>query len=51
MPDLWGDLWMDDDQMPACDPCLDGRHRECVEFMTTPPYGVHACGCENKACQ
>ena len=42
-------LWLDDDPMPSCDPCMDGQHDECPDLITTAPYGVHACGCTNHA--
>ncbi len=41
------DLWLGDDPMPSCGPCMDGNHTACPDLMTTPPYGIHACGCGN----
>lgn len=44
-----GELWLEDDQMPSCDRCMNGDHPGCVDLMWSEKYGTFACGCENPA--
>jgi len=41
------ELWMGDDQMPSCNPCLDGQHDKCLDLIFNDKYGTFACGCGN----
>lgn len=41
------DLW-EEDQMPSCEPCMDGKHKKCLDLLFSDKYGIFACGCDNK---